>query len=92
MDIKRVLAALIASADLSQEAVEALTGIDQARISRILKDGSKNRPTLHDVLKIEAACGVEPGYVLAAAGLISIEGVEAGARARVVGARKGIGR
>lgn len=92
MDIKRAARALIAAAGMTQEALELATGIDQGRISRITRDATAQRPTLYDLLKIEEACGEAPGYLLAAAGLVSIEGVEAGARARMIGARKGTSR
>lgn len=89
MDIKRALRALIDATGHTQEGIEALTGIDQGRISKITRDETRQRPTLYDLLKIEEACGVAPGYVLAAAGLTSIEGTEAGARARVAASRTG---
>lgn len=92
VEIKRAARALMTAAGMTQEAIEAATGIDQSRISRITSETTRNRPTLYDLLKIEEACGEAPGYLLAAAGLTTIEGTEAGAQARVVGARRGTSR
>lgn len=87
MDIKRALRDLIESAGLTQLELQERTGINQGRISRITSPNTPNRPTLSDLLLIEAACGEAPGFLLAAAGLTSIEGTDAGARARVAASR-----
>lgn len=88
MEIKRALRAMIDVSTKTQEQLEAATGIDQGRISKISNpDQTKNRPTLADILRLEEACGVAPGYVLAAAGLVSPAGVKAGAAARSTAVR-----
>lgn len=65
----------------TQKAVAASTGIDQGRISRIMRHDRGESPTLDEIARIEAAIGVPPGYVLTLAGLVTVEGARLGARA-----------
>lgn len=93
VEVKRALQALMGSADMTQDRLADATGLDQGRISRITNpSNAKNRPTLDELAKIEAACKVKPGYVLGAAGLTTVEGTRAGVRARAAGARRGTSR
>lgn len=81
MDLARAVGAAIVAADLTQIAVATATGIDQGRISKMIRGADNRRPTLDELRKIEAACGHPFGYILGFAGLISPEGALRGAKA-----------
>lgn len=88
VELANAIRALMLLRGLSQEALEAASGIDQARISRILNHHAL--PTFDNLRRIEAACDQMAGYLLGAAGLVTVDGVRRGAKARSI--RTDIGR
>lgn len=62
----------------TQLAVSAATGIDQGRLSRIMRHDRGESPSLSELIRIERALGLPAGYILAAAGLVSVEGAQRG--------------
>lgn len=76
----------------TQTRVAAVTGIDQGRLSRIMRFERNESPTLDELARIEDARGLPRGYILTLAGFVSVEGARAGERAAKAAARTRTGR
>lgn len=81
MTLGQAVAAAIQAAGMTQVAIEDATGIDQGRLSKIVRGVDNRKPTLEELRKIEAACGLPHGYILGFAGMVTVAGVRRGAEA-----------
>lgn len=81
MTLGQAVAAAIEAAGMTQTAIEDATGIDQGRLSKIIRGVDNRKPTLEELRKIEAACELPYGYILGFARLVTVEGVRRGAEA-----------
>ncbi len=64
----------------SQKRLEAETGIPQPRLSHIETGYRNEKATLEIMMKIESAMGLQRGWILGFAGVVTPEGAERGAR------------
>lgn len=85
-----ILAAWKAS-ELTQTQLQEKTGINQGRLSKMLR-GDGAWPTIGNVMRLEEAFGLPKGFLLGAAGLATAAGVAEGESAARVAHRKGTGR
>lgn len=81
VDVRLCQAVVAAMNGWTQKALEAATGIPQSRISSIRRNYRGERPTLDEIVKIERAVGLPIGFILAFAGLATVEGARRGTQA-----------
>jgi hypothetical protein len=67
-------AVAFATRRFTQKRIEALTGIDQGRLSKIMNPIRPERPTLSEIARLEDAVGRRRGYILTLAGYVSNDG------------------
>lgn len=73
-------AVAFATRDFTQKRIEALTGIDQGRLSKIMNPSRPERPTLSEIARLEDVIGKRRGYLLTLAGYVSSDGVRQAGR------------
>jgi hypothetical protein len=77
----------LAMGDWTQVALRDATGIPQGRISNIINHSRGEKPTLEETVKIEDALGLPRGFILAVAGIVTVEGATRGAEVAARAAR-----
>lgn len=65
----------------TQMAVSDATGIDQGRLSRIMRNDRGESPSLQELMRIEEHLRLPHGYILALAGIVTVEGARRGVEA-----------
>lgn len=81
MHLGRALAAVMRAMGWTQVRLSEASGVPQGRISAISRNYRGERPTHDEILAIETALGLPPGYVYGVVGLATAEGVKRGAAA-----------
>lgn len=77
----RAIAAALAAQDMTQKRASELSGIPQGRISAIISNYRGERATIDEIVRLEDALDLPHGYVLALAGVVTVEGAKRGAAA-----------